>query len=218
MFLVNRDELYAIQLKNESLDSFIKSLLRLYEGLFGGYLSIDEEYIARVTRNSKAAVVSMLIKLSRMGVIGYIPGARSPLLIFLEERLEEKGLYISESEYQKRKESFINRTEAVIEYVNEESVCRSRYLTSYFGQSECCECNICDVCIVKRRLREGKYYQQEIERRLIEILMESPRTMEEISSIIEDESSCYLDILREMADRGGVKVEGEKIILIQAIK
>ncbi|MDP3436532.1 MAG: RecQ family ATP-dependent DNA helicase [Bacteroidales bacterium] len=218
MFLVNRDELYAIQLKNESLDSFIKSLLRLYEGLFSGYLSIDEEYIARVTRNSRAAVVSMLIKLSRMGVIGYIPGARSPLLIFLEERLEEKGLYISESEYQKRKEAFVNRTEAVIEYVNEESLCRSRYLTFYFGQSEGYDCGICDICIGKRAVREGKYYLQEIERRLIEILMESSRTMEEISSMIEDESGCYLDILREMADRGGVKVDGEKIILVKGIK
>ncbi|PKP06015.1 MAG: RecQ family ATP-dependent DNA helicase [Bacteroidetes bacterium HGW-Bacteroidetes-5] len=218
MFLVNRDELYAIQLKNESLDSFIKSLLRLYEGLFSGYLSIDEEYIARVTRNSRAAVVSMLIKLSRMGVIGYIPGARSPLLIFLEERLEEKGLYISENEYNKRKDSFVKRTEAVIEYVNEETICRSRYLTSYFGQSEGSDCGICDICIGKRRLREGKYYLQEIERRLIEILMESSRTMEEISSMIEDESGCYLDILREMADRGGVKVDGEKIILVKGIK
>jgi ATP-dependent DNA helicase RecQ len=218
MFLVNRDELYAIQLKNESLDSFIKSLLRLYEGLFSGYLSIDEEYIARVTRNSRAAVVSMLIKLSRMGVIGYIPGARSPLLIFLEERLEEKGLYISENEYNKRKDSFVKRTEAVIEYVNEETICRSRYLTSYFGQSEGSDCGVCDICIGKRRLREGKYYLQEIERRLIEILMESSRTMEEISSMIEDESGCYLDILREMADRGGVKVDGEKIILVKGIK
>lgn len=218
MFLVNRDELYAIQLKNESLDSFIKSLLRLYEGLFSGYLSIDEEYIARVTRNSRAAVVSMLIKLSRMGVIGYIPGARSPLLIFLEERLEEKGLYISENEYNKRKDSFVKRTEAVIEYVNEETICRSRYLTSYFGQSEGSDCGVCDICIGKRRLREGKYYLQEIERRLIEILMESSRTIEEISSMIEDESGCYLDILREMADRGGVKVDGEKIILVKGIK
>ncbi len=218
MFLVNRDELYTIQLKNESLDSFIKSLLRLYEGLFSGYLSIDEEYIARVTRNSRAAVVSMLIKLSRMGVVGYIPGARSPLLIFLEERLEEKGLYLSENEYQKRKNSFINRTESVIDYVNEESMCRSRYLTSYFGQNEGYDCGICDICIGKRRLKEGKYYLQEIERRLIEILMESSRTMEEISSMVEDESGCYLDILREMADRGGVRVDGEKIILVKGIK
>lgn len=214
MFLINRDELYAVQLKNESLDSFIKSLLRLYEGLFSGYVSIDEEYIAKVTRNSKAAVVSMLIRLSRMGVTGYIPGAVSPLLIFMEERLEEKGLLISEQKYQKRKEAFEQRIESVISYVKEESKCRSASIVSYFGQIGSLDCGICDVCIDKRRVKDGKYYKLEIERKVIELLMDSPKTLDEIALLINDETKSYIDILREMADRGGVTVEGDRITLI----
>ena len=214
MFQINRDELYAVQLKNESLDSFIKSLLRLYEGLFSGYVSIDEEYVAKVTRNSKAAVVSMLIRLSRMGVIGYIPGALSPLLIFLEERLEDKGLYISSLNYQKRKEAFGQRIESVIDYVKEESVCRSAFIVNYFGQEETLNCGICDVCIDKRRAGDSKYYKLDIERRVIEILMDSPKTLEEIALLINDETKVYIEILREMSDRGGVKVDGDKITLV----
>jgi len=214
MFQINRDELYAVQLKNESLDSFIKSLLRLYEGLFSGYVSIDEEYVAKVTRNSKAAVVSMLIRLSRMGVIGYIPGALSPLLIFLEERLEDKGLYISSLNYQKRKDAFGQRIESVIDYVKDESVCRSAFIVNYFGQDETLNCGICDVCIDKRRAGDSKYYKLDIERRVIEILMDSPKTLEEIALLINDETKVYIEILREMSDRGGVKVDGDKITLV----
>ena len=80
-FIVNRDELYNVQLKNNSLDAFIKTLLRLYTGLFSVPVAIDEEYIAKLTRNSKAAITSSLIRLSRMGVISYSPAVRSPLLI-----------------------------------------------------------------------------------------------------------------------------------------
>ncbi len=214
MFMINRDELYAVQLKNESLDSFIKSILRLYEGLFSGYMSIDEEYIAKVTRNSKAAVVSMLIRLSRMGVIGYIPGAVSPLLIFLEERLEEKGLYIPEEKYKKRKESFENRIESVINYVKEDSVCRSSFIVSYFGQEQSNDCNICDICIERRREKDSKYHRMDTERRVIEILMDSPKTLDEIAILINDETKSYIEILREMADRGGVKIDGDMITLI----
>jgi len=214
MFQINRDELYAVQLKNESLDSFIKSLLRLYEGLFSGYVSIDEEYVAKVTRNSKAAVVSMLIRLSRMGVIGYIPGALSPLLIFLEERLEDKGLYISSLNYRKRKDAFEQRIESVITYVKEDSRCRSAFIVTYFGQEETLDCGICDICIDKRRAGDSKYYKLEIERRVIEILMDSPRTLEEIAHLINDETKVYIEILREMSDRGGVKVDGDKITLV----
>ncbi|MHC1778635.1 MAG: ATP-dependent DNA helicase RecQ [Bacteroidales bacterium] len=213
-FLINRDELYAVQLKNESLDSFIKSLLRLYEGLFSGYVSIDEEYIAKVTRNSKAAVVSMLIRLSRMGVIGYIPGAVSPLLIFLEERLEDKGLYISEQKYQKRKGAFEERIESVINYVKEESQCRSTFIVKYFGQQESSDCGICDICIEKRRVGDSNYYRLEIERRVIEALMDSSKTLEEIAILINDETKSYIEIIREMADRGGVKIDGDRITLV----
>jgi ATP-dependent DNA helicase RecQ len=219
MFTVNRDELYSVQLKNESLDSFIKSLLRIYEGLFGGYISIDEEYIARITRNSKAAIVAMLIRLSNMGVISFIPGAKSPLMVFLEERLEEKGLYISEKRYLERKSSFISRTESVISYAKEQKLCRSRYLLEYFGQSESYNCGNCDVCISAKRVGNSADYEQEIERRLLEILIESPRTLEEIAILIRDESRCYIEILRELADRGGVRVDGDKIsIVIKRIK
>ncbi len=214
MFLINRDELYAVQLKNESLDSFIKSLLRLYEGLFSVYVSIDEEYIAKITRNSKAAVVSMLIRLSRMGVIGYIPGAVSPLLIFLEERLEDKGLYISEQKYQRRKNAFEERIESVINYVKQESQCRSAFIVNYFGQDESSDCGICDICIEKRRAGDSMYYKLDIERKVIEILMDSPKTLDEIALLVNDETKSYIEIIREMADRGGVRVDGDKIILV----
>ncbi len=214
MFLINRDELYAVQLKNESLDSFIKSILRLYEGLFSGYVSIDEEYIAKITRNSKAAVVSMLIRLSRMGVIGYIPGAISPLLIFLEERLEEKGLYISEQKYEKRKDAFEQRIESVIGYVKEEQFCRSAFIVDYFGQEKSSDCGICDICIGKRRSVDSKYYKLDIERRVIETLIDSPKTLEEIALLINDETKSYIEIIREMSDRGGVRIDGDMITLV----
>ncbi len=213
MFLVNRDELYAVQLKNEPLDSFIKSLLRLYEGLFSGYQSIDEEYIAKMIRNSKASVSSMLIRLSRMKVISYIPGAVSPLLIFLEERLEEKGLYISESKYEERREAFNSRIEKVIDYVQQNSMCRSSYIISYFGQSELTDCDFCDICLEKKRVGEGKYFRAGIEKRVVEILSDSPKTLGEIAVIINDETKTYLEILRDMADLGMIKIEGDKITL-----
>ena len=94
-FIVNRDELYSIQLKNTSMDAFIKTLLRLYTGMFSNLVPIDEEYIARLTRNSKAAIVSSLIRLSGMGIISYFPSIRTPLLILKTERLDDKNFYIS---------------------------------------------------------------------------------------------------------------------------
>ncbi|MDD4656889.1 MAG: RecQ family ATP-dependent DNA helicase [Bacteroidales bacterium] len=215
MFIVNRDELYGVQLKDEILDTFIKSLLRLYQELFSNYVSIDEEFIARVTRNSVAAISAMLIKLSRMSVIAYIPGAKSPLLIFNLDRESESGFSISKESYTKKLDSFNKRIESVISYANQNTKCRSGYLVEYFGQKEWQKCGICDVCIGKKKMQESAGYQQEVERKLIELLIESPRTLSELTLLLNDDTKYYLELLRNMADRGGIKIEGDIIILIK---
>lgn len=213
MFIINRDALYGVQLKNDALDTLIKSLLRLYPGIFSSYVSIDEELIARTIRNSKAATTEMLIRLSQMKVITYIPGAKSPLLIFNQEREVEQGFYISKESYNKKLSSFSKRIESVISYSKESNKCRSGSLVEYFGQTEWKNCGICDICIGKKKQREAEGYEQQIERKLVELLIESPRTLDDLSLLINDETKCYLDILRGMADRGGIKVKGDTIIL-----
>lgn len=210
MFKVNRDELYLVQLKNESLDSFIKSILRLYTGLFSEYVAIDEEYIARIIRNSRAAVVSMLIRLSGMGIMNYIPGAKSPLLIFNEERLEEKGIYLSLDKYNSKKEMHMGRADAVISYVSDENRCRSQYLLAYFGEHNSEECGECDVCIENRKT-DGK--SKEIERQIIESLENKSIPLTEFTSFISADNKMIITVIRDMCDRGILKINGDTVSL-----
>ena len=149
-FIVSRDELYKVQLDNDDLDYFIKSLMRIYPLLFSTYVSIDEDYIARVMIDSKVNVVNNLKILSRMHVINYIPRVKSPLLFVNNERLTESNLFISKELYEKRKAITKERMEAMISYVQDEvageKICRSRRLVSYFGQTESYDCGKCDIC------------------------------------------------------------------------
>ncbi|MBO7321235.1 MAG: ATP-dependent DNA helicase RecQ, partial [Bacteroidales bacterium] len=87
MFSVSRDDLYRIQLSDPGMDSFLKALMRIYPALFSHLVSIDEEYIAKVIRQSDKEVKRMLVELSRMRVIDYIPQSRSPLIFVNNERL-----------------------------------------------------------------------------------------------------------------------------------
>lgn len=151
MFCVGRDDLYRIQLSNSSMDAFLKGLMRLYPALFSHLVSIDEEYVAKLLRQSVQEVKRMLVELSRMKVIEYIPQSRSPLIFINNERLTPDNLHISKKYYQERKESFGKRLRSVIDYAShpsdeENPPCRSRRLLRYFGQKESSDCNICDIC------------------------------------------------------------------------
>ncbi len=153
MFIVNRDELYRIQLSNSDLDGFVKAIMRIYPALFSHLVSIDEEYIGRVIRNSSDSVKSKLTLLSKMRVIKYIPRARSPLICFNNERLTPSNLFLSKSTFTNRKDNFKQRLDGMTAYISplvDSSdtylPCRSRRLLSYFGQTESVNCGICDIC------------------------------------------------------------------------
>ncbi len=213
-FLVNRDELYRIQLKNSALDSFIKVIMRLYTSLFSQYVPVDEEYIAKMSRNSKANVISNLITLSRMSVIDYIPFVKSPLLILNEERYDNKNLVFSAKRYRESRSSYENRVDNMINYASQTEKCRSRIILEYFGESIVQECGTCDICLKKSKLTESSYNESLI-RKILDILDLSPRALREIKELTGDDTDTYIEVLRDMVDRGAVTYENELFCLIR---
>ncbi len=227
MFTVTRDELYKIQVDNAGLDGFIKSLLRMYTALFSKLTRIDEEYIARITMDSVAGVREKLITLSGMKIIKFIPRLRTPLIIINNERLVEANFYLSSQRYNERKNLFRERIESVIKYAGDESICRSLQLTEYFGQQAAEKCGICDVCIKNRHSSDIKEARKEAASRIISYLSEKGGsgngnlpglsgdcvTVADIEIMAGDEYKLYLDVLREMADKSLVIIEGDSLRL-----
>jgi len=153
MFSVSRDSLYRVQLRDRNLDTFIKALMRIYPALFSVLVSIDEEFIAKVIKDSAVKVREMLLQLSREHLITYIPRVRSPLITFTTERLTPDNLYLSRKQYNERKDTYKEKADAVLDYISPladssegNHPCRSLRLTAYFGQSEEHPCGICDLC------------------------------------------------------------------------
>lgn len=212
MFAVGRDELYKVQIDNPALDSFIKSILRIYTALFSRLTPIDEEYIARVTMDSPAGVKEKLKQLSGLRIIKYIPKVRTPLIIMNYERLVESNLYISQKRYRERKDLYQKRIESIISYVKEDSVCRSRMLIDYFGQEVKDDCGICDVCIRNRNNSNFSSRQLAVRNHILELLGKNGRMkIGQIETIAADEYKFYLQVLREMIDNGEVSANGEYI-------
>ncbi len=145
-FMVSRDDLYKFQVANANFDSFIKLILRSYTGLFTGYVSIDEELLAKRSGLSADQVYNYLKHLRKSKVIDYVPQNRAPYIYFAKERLNIERLKISKKSYDLRKNELTKRIDAVIEYGTSTTKCRSQMLLEYFGETDAAPCGICDVC------------------------------------------------------------------------
>ncbi len=155
-FVVSRDDLYKFQVANESFDGFIKLLLRSYTGMFSEFVAINEETLSRKSAATRDTIYQYLVKLSSLNIIHFIPGKKTALVIFTEERLQRKALLISPENYLHVKEKYEIRLNKMLEYVETDSRCRSVVLLDYFGE-ESDRCGICDVCRERNVLDLSKY-------------------------------------------------------------
>jgi ATP-dependent DNA helicase RecQ len=145
-FTVSRDELYKFQVANASFDGFVKLILRSYTGLFTGYISIDEDLLAKRYGIDQEQVYNYLKHLRKSNVIDYVPRNSAPYLYFAKERINVERLKISKDNYDLRKKELTNRIESVIEYASSSTKCRSQMLLEYFGEKDSPNCGTCDFC------------------------------------------------------------------------
>lgn len=202
MFIVDRNDLYSIQMENSVMDEFVKSLMRTYTGLFSQMVRIDEEYIARITTDTPENVKAKLLSLSRRKIIRYIPQIRTPMMIFKCERLQENNLYISPKRYTQRKEQMKKRVEAMIGYATQSATCRSRYMIEYFSQPVTRDCGVCDICLKRKNAPSAK----SIEKTIAEAIRKSPKgrlSFLELKQLAGPQNQdLFIEVLRDMADRG----------------
>lgn len=198
-FVINRDDLYKFQVKNSKFDGFIKLVLRSYTGLFSDYVSINEEVLAKRAGITRDAVYQYFVRLGQMNVIKYIPGKRTALLVYLEERLPDKSVYISPENYHHRKERYERRIAAMSEYGFREDKCRSVQLLNYFGQSEADECGQCDYCRNKDKHLSADEYKK-IRNEIIEHVTLESLSPDELAKELKHDQGFIIKVLRDLLE------------------
>lgn len=141
-----RSQLYtAVHGNTEELFNY---LLRRYTGIFREFAYISEEDISLATGIPVKDVYDKLIALSQLHIIRYIPRKRIPYLCLTRPRVEGKDIVIPRHVYEERQARYRERVTAMINYINDDSHCRTALLLSYFGEKYPGRCNNCDNCLV----------------------------------------------------------------------
>jgi len=211
-FIVGRDDLYKFQVANESFDGFIKLLLRSYTGMFSEFVVINEDTLAKKSALSRENIYRYLVKLSSLNIIRYIPGKKTSLVIFTEERLERKALKISPENYLQVKEKYIIRLNKMIDYADYNTKCRSITLLDYFGE-ESDRCGICDVCRERNELDLSKYEFDLILDEIKEKLSEEKFDAQELVGRISFPEEKVIKVLRWLLDHNKIIMDDKHLLI-----
>ena len=166
LFLLERNDLYFLENTTRETEAVITALLRLYGGLFTDYVYIDEGFVANEAGLTQPQVYMVLKELSKRHIVDFIPRRRIPYITYTRDREDGERVIIPQSVYEERRAQYIKRIQAMLDYANNDHVCRSRQLLDYFGEECWKDCRQCDVCVTHQgdMLNENRVrlYRQQI--------------------------------------------------------
>lgn len=147
MFNVNKDQLYKLDTESDMCNDVIMCMLRNYGGLFSEYQYIEESFIAHKLNLQEHQVYLLLKYLNDINVASYIPCRSTPYIIYSRDRVDMEDVIIDKDAYDDRKAEYERRIKSMIDYLDNDDICRSRFLLKYFSESSDHDCGICDVCL-----------------------------------------------------------------------
>ena len=131
---VQRRELDNYNL-TEAQMALLESLMREYTGIF-----TDLQYVRNIDENPH----KLLVSLAEKRVISYVSRTVANVLRFTVNRQAE--IRVPETFYTQRKNHYVSKLKAMVEYADNQQYCRSQLLLSYFGEHDATACGTCDVC------------------------------------------------------------------------
>ena len=219
-FLIYRDEMYTLQLERE-MDELLHTLLRNYTGLFSDDVYIDESLLAARTGKSRNEVCEMLIALSRMRYIRYIPQKKTPFIVFTTSREDSQFVSIPRTVYEERKKRFEKRIHSMIDYVEEGDVCRSRMLLIYFGEKNPKDCGYCDVCLRRNEAGVTNYLFRLLRKKILaQFELEQTLRLNMLVEQVTDgegDQEQVIKVIRFLVDSGELELHDDRISLPEVV-
>lgn len=206
--LLDRNELYDLELPDPQMASLLDLLMRKYTGLFSCPVPIDEDYVAGALGVTVPYLRQLLYRLSLEHVIRYVPCDHATVIFLHHDRLRPKNVNLDPERYSRLKDSCLERMQKMTDYVNEDDTCRSSYLLEYFGQADSPDCGTCDVCREKRSSVSGEAVPEAEIVRFINDEMSGSYTIPDIAVRFGGpDNACSgrcISILRRLIDSGTV--------------
>lgn len=211
-FLLRRDDLYRLDSLSEKENDVVISLLRNYGGLFTDYGYVDESYIAQEAGLDRNQTYMVLVNLSKKRIIDFIPRKSIPLISYKRDRVDGSDVILDKSVYEERKEQFQKSINSVINYAQNDRVCRSRQLLYYFGEKKSVDCEQCDVCLSHTH-HDNHDQQEEIKEKLLAMVADGERHLVTEVRLLDEDWDMVTKVMKELMDEEQLLMDGSYLIL-----
>ena len=184
-FIVTKNDLAEFEVQHPEMENIIKGLLRTYEGIFDYPSTIYESLLAKFLKLPMAEIVASLKKLHQYQIIKYEPVSEKPQIFLLQNRMYADDFKMDTKKMVLRKEHFAERVQAIIGFVNNKKICRSKIIAAYFGDNNIPDCKICDNCINNKDAKLSTEMYRQLSDKIFILLQKEPIQIDALINILK---------------------------------
>ena len=201
-FVCTKDVLMGYLEKNVGIATMTQTILRTYGGLFDFETKINTHLIAKKTGQPEAQVIKTLEQLHRDGVIAYKAYNNDLEVTFLVPREDDITINAFVKKVEELHKTKSEKLDAMLAYVSNETICRSRLLLSYFGERKNQDCGKCDICTKDQKPESGL----DLHQRIIESLKENNKSSRTLIEELGLSNAQVIAELQHLLEDGHIKI------------
>ncbi|MCU0429281.1 MAG: RecQ family ATP-dependent DNA helicase [Cytophagaceae bacterium] len=216
MIIVDAMQLYDYQLTHPGMDTFIKTLLRLYGGeLYTGFVSIQEQQVMRILGMSEIEFKKKMDILQKSNMLLYEPRKIKPQVLFTQPRQDASRLFLSAEKQEQLRKVDRERALYMIQYTQLQKGCRNQFLLRYFGEILAQPCGICDLCLADTK--DKKQHAQSLNQKIIQCICEKPQMLQDVVEQMKGigTEAQVVEALRDLLDNDQIEYVNGTLISIK---
>ena len=203
-FLVSNKTLQSLVEKDTREYNVTKAILRTYEGVFGQSTAIDLEKITTKTGLKISAILEVLERIKSVNAVAFEKIETDAQITFIVPREDEKTIHRISKSVSNQNKIKLKKFHAVLKYLENNLVCKSLQLLTYFNEKKAKPCGICNVCTVNN-LVNNKCSQKEI-KCVLQALEKKPLSSKELLEICTLEDDKIIIILQYLTENQKIKL------------
>jgi ATP-dependent DNA helicase RecQ len=196
-FTTDKSTLYRYMDQNPKLEDFIKVVLRTYGGLFEFDTQVNTYLLAKKTSLPEAVIYSNFEQLSKDDIIDYTSQSSDLEVLFLVPRDDDRTINLFAKNIKDQNQLKVEKVTKILNYIENDTECRSVQLLAYFGETQKNKCGICDVCI-SENLGNTDVVHAKI--KIIQLLKDQKATSRELQIRLQLNQEIVITALQELLE------------------
>ena len=203
-FIATKVQVFDYFEKNQNIVPIAQTILRTYGGIFDFETKINVRMVSKKINTSETQVTNVLEQLKRDEIINYNAQHSDLDITFLVPREDDITINVFAGKVKERHRIKADNLDAMLAYINNDTLCRSRQLLSYFGEKAEEDCGICDICT--NRSNSNETVLALISEELLLLLKEGPQTSRSLIEKVFYKEKDVLLALQQLLEDSQIRI------------